>query len=88
MHNLMVIISRMQHNQAGYGLALFIDDLWKLDQPVGEGVYGKTPGKSGHPSCPFLMTGYDKKTISLTAVKDAANDHTGGQYRPDGLAYL
>ncbi|MBC7757311.1 MAG: hypothetical protein H7069_00530 [Phormidesmis sp. FL-bin-119] len=48
-----------------------IDDLWKLGKPRGEGgVWKNTVVKAGEPSLPFLMTGYDKKKISLTADKE------------------
>lgn len=48
-----------------------IDDLWKLGKPVGEGgVWKNNVIKAGEPSLPYLMTGYDKKKISLTADKD------------------
>jgi hypothetical protein len=47
-----------------------IDDLWKLGKPVGEGgLWKNTAAKANTPSLPFLMTGYDKKTISLKADK-------------------
>jgi hypothetical protein len=47
-----------------------IDDLWKLGKPVGEGgVWNNTTVKANTPSLPFLMTGYDKKTISLKSDK-------------------
>lgn len=48
-----------------------IDDLWKLGKPVGEGgVWKNTAVKAGAPSLPFLMTGYDQKTISLKSDKE------------------
>ncbi|AXY73896.1 hypothetical protein D3H65_07840 [Paraflavitalea soli] len=48
-----------------------IDDLWKLGKPVGEGGLWKNAiVKANTPSLPFLMTGYDKKSISLTADQD------------------
>ena len=48
-----------------------IDDLWKMGKPVGEGgVWKKTAVKAMEPSLPYLMTGYDKKKIKLTADKD------------------
>jgi len=52
-----------------------IDDVWKLGKPRGAGGPWKTTDvKSGVPSDPFLMTGYDRKTLMLshdstTAVK-------------------
>ena len=48
-----------------------IDDLWKLGKPTGEGgIWKNAEVKVDEPSLPFLMTGYDKKKISLTADKD------------------
>lgn len=48
-----------------------VDDLWKLDKPTGEGGLWKNESvTAGRSSLPFLMTGYDKKTITLTADKD------------------
>ncbi len=48
-----------------------IDDLWKLGKPVGEGgVWKHTEVKASEPSLPYLMTGYDKKTVFLQADKD------------------
>jgi hypothetical protein len=48
-----------------------IDDLWKLGKPVGVGGPWKdTAVKAGVPSDPYLMTGYDKKTLALTVDKD------------------
>lgn len=47
-----------------------IDDLWKLGKPVGEGgVWKNTNVKANQPSFPYLMTGYDKKKVSLTTDK-------------------
>ncbi len=51
------------------GLVLWfgqIDDLWKLGKPVGRGgPWHDTPVKAGQPSDPFLMTGFDRKTLTL-----------------------
>ncbi|MGB2560244.1 MAG: hypothetical protein ACPIG6_06585 [Akkermansiaceae bacterium] len=48
-----------------------IDDLWKFGKPVGVGgPWKNTEVKAGVPSDPYLMTGYDKKTLELTADKD------------------
>jgi hypothetical protein len=48
-----------------------IDDLWKMGKPTGHGgVWKKAAVKSGTPSLPYLMTGYDKKKVSLSADKD------------------
>lgn len=61
-----------------------IDDLWKLGKPVGKGgPWHDTHVRDGEPSDPYLMTGYDRKTLILRADK-AANitvevnfDHNG-----------
>ena len=48
-----------------------IDDLWKFGKPVGTGgPWKNTTVKAGVASDPYLMTGYDKKTLELTADKD------------------
>jgi len=48
-----------------------IDDLWKLGKPVGKGgPWMNTTVKVGEQSDPYLMTGYDKKTLTLKADKD------------------
>ncbi|MBN9383549.1 MAG: hypothetical protein J0H74_22515 [Chitinophagaceae bacterium] len=48
-----------------------IDDLWKMGKPVGEGgVWKNTAVKARASSLPYLMTGYDKKKITLTADRD------------------
>ncbi|MEQ3273539.1 hypothetical protein [Bacteroides thetaiotaomicron] len=48
-----------------------IDDLWKLGKPVGVGgPWMNTDVKSGELSDPYLMTGYDKKKLTLKADKD------------------
>jgi len=48
-----------------------IDDIWKFGKPVGEGgVWKNTNIKSNEYSDMYLMTGYDKKTLELTADKD------------------
>jgi hypothetical protein len=44
-----------------------VDDLWSLGKPVGEGGPWKdTAVKAGEPSDPYLMTGYDKKALTLS----------------------
>jgi hypothetical protein len=44
-----------------------IDDLWKLGKPRGHGGPWKdTAVKAGTPSDAYLMTGYDKKTLTLS----------------------
>jgi len=48
-----------------------IDDLWKFGKPVGVGgPWKNTDVKAGVPSDPYLMTGYDKKTLELTVDQD------------------
>lgn len=48
-----------------------IDDLWKLGKPVGHGgPWMNTSVKGGEMSDPYLMTGYDKKTLTLEADRD------------------
>ena len=43
------------------------DDLWSLGKPQGHGGPWKgTATKAGVPSDPYLMTNYDRKTLSLT----------------------
>ncbi|MEN8785865.1 MAG: sulfatase-like hydrolase/transferase [Akkermansiaceae bacterium] len=43
-----------------------VDDLWKLGKPVGQGgPWLDTKVKAKSPSDPFLMTGYDNKTLTL-----------------------
>ncbi|MHB1080275.1 MAG: hypothetical protein ACYC67_12785 [Prosthecobacter sp.] len=44
-----------------------IDDLWKLGKPRGEGgPWKSTKVKAGQPSDPYLMWGYDKRTLTLS----------------------
>ena len=46
-----------------------VDDLWSLGKPVGEGgPWSNTKVKTGTPSDPYLMTGYDKKALSISAA--------------------
>ena len=43
-----------------------VDDLWKLGKPRGEGgPWLKTKVKAGQPSDPYLLWGYDKRTLTL-----------------------
>jgi hypothetical protein len=50
-----------------------VDDLWKLGKAVGEGgPWKSTEVKPNVPSDPYLMTGYDKKTLDLS--HDAAKE--------------
>lgn len=46
-----------------------VDDLWSLGKPVGHGgPWLDTKVKAGVPSDPYLMTGYDKKTLTLQSA--------------------
>jgi hypothetical protein len=48
-----------------------IDDLWKLGKPVGEGGLWKDVSvAAAETSLPFLMTGYDRKHLTLSSDKD------------------
>ena len=48
-----------------------IDDLWKMGKPTGEGgLWKNTAVKAGETSLPFLMTGYDRKTVVLSSDKE------------------
>ena len=68
------------------------DDLWKLGKPRGfGGPWKNTAVQKGTPSDPYLMTGYDQKTLKLTnhgakAVRvsvllDVAGDGRTSAYR-------
>lgn len=44
-----------------------IDDLWKLGKPVGQGgPWRNTKVKTSVPSDPYLMTGYDRKSVQIS----------------------
>jgi len=46
-----------------------VDDLWKLGKPVGRGGPWKdTPVRANEPSDPYLMTGYGRKTMTLSHI--------------------
>lgn len=46
-----------------------IDDLWKLGKPRGEGgPWKNTKVQAGQPSDPYLIWGYDKRTLTLSHV--------------------
>ena len=48
-----------------------IDDLWKLGKPVGSGgPWLDSAVKAGEPSDPYLMNGYDRKSVTLKTDKD------------------
>ena len=50
-----------------------IDDLWAFGKPVGVGGPWKaTAVRAGEPSAPYLLTGYDRKTISLSHTSPTA----------------
>lgn len=49
-----------------------VDDLWKLGKPRGAGGPWKdTSVKAGEPSDPYLMTAYDRKSVTLHSTKAA-----------------
>ena len=60
-------------SQAGHGLWFgCVDDLWQLGKPKGTGgPWRKTLVKAGQPSDPYLMTGFDRKTLELAHDADA-----------------
>lgn len=56
----------MDSNGTGLWFGM-IDDLWKLGKPVGQGgPWFETSVKVGEVSDPYLMTGYDQKTLTLS----------------------
>ena len=68
------------------------DDLWQLGKPRGfGGPWKNTAVQKGAPSDPYLMTGYDKKTLKLTnhgakpvrisVLLDVAGDGRSTTYR-------
>ena len=49
-----------------------VDDLWRFGKPVGRGgPWRNTAVAAGRPSDPYLMTGYDRKTLELSHDADA-----------------
>jgi hypothetical protein len=47
-----------------------IDDIWKLGKPHGKGgPWLQTNVKAGIASDPFIMTGFDKKSLTLITTK-------------------
>lgn len=63
-------VYKNKENTAGLWIG-GIDDLWKMGKPVGTGgPWKNTAVKKGIKSDPYLMTGYDKKTLILSADKD------------------
>ncbi len=52
-----------------------VDDLWQLGKPRGKGgPWRQTAVQAGVPSDPYLMTGYDRKQVTLSA--DTATEIT------------
>jgi len=48
-----------------------VDDLWQFGKPVGTGgPWKESPVKAGAASDAYLMTGYDRKTLTLNADRD------------------
>ena len=73
------------------------DDLWQLGKPRGcGGPWKQSAVEAGKPSDPYLMTGYDKKTLllanhgdvetTITVELDAAGDGRVAAYRSFKLA--
>ena len=63
-----VIADTANHTALWFG---GVDDLWQLGKPVGQGgPWCETTVKAGQPSDPYLMTGYDRKTLTLRADRD------------------
>jgi hypothetical protein len=49
-----------------------VDDLWQLGKPRGiGGPWHRTPINPGQPSDPYLMTGYDRKRVTLSHTSSA-----------------
>jgi hypothetical protein len=54
-----------------------VDDLWKLGKPRGQGgPWKETQVKPTEPSDPYLMTGYDRKSIQLSHDADVSVECT------------
>lgn len=63
-------VYKNKENTAGLWIG-GIDDLWKIGKPVGiGGPWKNTSVTKGVKSEPYLMTGYDKKTLILSADTD------------------
>ena len=65
-----------------------VDDLWKLGKPVGMGgPWKSSPVSAGNPSDAYLMTGYDKKSLTIRSDVDTQIiievdiDHQTGWHR-------
>lgn len=69
-----------EHLLRGAGTALWVgdvDDLWKFGTPVGEGgPWQDTEVKAGEPSDPYLMAGYDEKSVTLSHNSPKGVDFT------------
>ena len=49
-----------------------IDDLWQLGKPRGiGGVWKNSKVEPGEPSLPYLMTGYDRKSVTISTQDDS-----------------
>lgn len=49
-----------------------VDDLWQLGKPRGQGgPWWKSSVQAGEASDPYLMTGYDRKSVSLSSSRPA-----------------
>jgi hypothetical protein len=65
-----------------------VDDLWKLGKPIGKGGPWKSSAvEAGKASDAYLMTGYDKKSLSIQSDVDTTIqievdiDHQTGWHR-------
>ncbi|EMI19919.1 secreted protein containing Sulfatase domain protein [Rhodopirellula maiorica SM1] len=63
-----------------------VDDLWKFGKPVGHGgPWLNTMVKAGQPSDPYLMKGYDRKSLSLSHdANEAVTMHVEVDITGDG----
>ena len=54
-----------------------VDDLWRLGKPRGQGgPWHETQVEASRPSDPYLMTGYDRKSIQLSHAADEPVEFT------------
>ena len=50
-----------------------VDDVWKLGKARGVGgPWKESAVRAGEPSDPYLMTGYDRKSMTLTSDRDVS----------------
>ena len=50
-----------------------VDDLWKFGKPVGVGgPWLDSEVRAGEPSDPYLLNGFDNKTVALSHESDSA----------------